>query len=258
MNKGFTLIEITIATALFALSMSIILGIIFLSSEIYFQGERATEIMQNGRVVLDSASRELRQTRSLVTHLSEDDPSSEIVFQDGHLEEIRESGTAEGGELYSITLSGDSSSEDGFYEDVFIKITEGSLAGEIRKIVDYDGGTREAQLNLPFSEDTSYFGEKYIIDTSYYYIRYFLKENMVKREVYTYYFSGDENYYVPYNAVPPPGESLEQEILEDGRVIGEHFESLSFREENGVNILVELKKGRSEIMLLKKVFGRNL
>ena len=255
MNRGFTLIEIIIVIAIFSVVISMVSSTVFLSSKVYFQGERMTEIMQNGRVILDAISRELRQARKLVNLLPEEDPPSEIIFQDGHIETIKESGFAEGGEGSVIILSSNSSLEDGFYEDAFIKIAN----GEVRKIISYNGEEREATLNLPFDDIINYFGEEYFIDTSYYYIRYFLDDGgLIKREVYTYYFSGDENYYIPYNAVPPSGETLEKETLESAQVVGEHFESISFWEDDGVNIFVSLKIGRTEINLLKKVFGRNL
>lgn len=259
--KGFTLIETSIALAIFGMIAGVIVGSIHFSGQVYEKSEQFMELTQNSRIVLDSASRELRQAERIVTSLSDDKENSEqeILFRDGHLQNITERETIQGGEGDVVVLSNESSSEDGYYKDGYIKITDGSpdLEGETRKIVDYDGSNKEAKLNYPLSEDIDYFGIDYMIDTSYYYIHYFLEENEVKRGVYTYYLSGDSSMYVPIDITPPSGQTLEKEVLELNTV-GEHFSDLGFWKDEQVNIHVDLELGGRSVSFLRKVFGRNL
>ncbi len=260
--KGFTLIEILIATTIFALIITLIGGVLFLSSRIYLEGEKNMEIMQNARVVFDALSRELRQSRRVASPLSEDPDEAldEIIFQDGHLEIIIEEGITRGGQGKEIVLDSNSSSEDDFYKDAYLKIVEGpsNLKGEIRKINGYDGEERVAILETPFDDD-DYFGLEYVIDTSYYYIRYYLDDyGFVRREVFAFYFSGEPSSYVPFNLNPPLGETMEKEILEESRIIGEHFESILFWGENPINVSFMINLRGKEVNLEKRIFGRNL
>ncbi len=262
-KKGFTLMEVLIVVAIFAVMVTFFSSVLIISSRVYFESERTMEVMQNGRVFLDAISRELRQARRVVTSVPQDEESAkeEIIFQDGHLDEIREKEVAQGGSGNTVTLSDSSVQEDGFYNDAFIKIIDGpaELIGEKRKIIDYNGETRDAHIGTPFCEEEDYFGLEYLIDTSYYYINYFLDENgTVKRKMYAYYFSDDPHSYVPFDATPPQGESIEKEILESPRVIGEHFESVSIWEDGAVNVVVTLTLEEREVTLMKKIFGRNL
>jgi len=261
--KGFTLVEILVIIGIFVVILITIVNGIVLANRIYWEGEKMTEIMQNGRVVLSSISREIRQSRKIVTSLPEDDydPPSEIIFQDGHLARIIEKDVALGGSADKIILADPSSGERDFYKDAFIKILDGpeEITGEIRKIISYDGEIKEARLEFPFESSIEYFGSEYLIDTSYYYIRYHLDENgSVWREIFTYYFSGSPDTYVPFNADPPQGESLETENLESPQIIGEHFREVGFWGSKLISISLILEKDGREVNLLKKVFGRNL
>ena len=259
--KGFTLIETSIALAIFGMIAGVIVGSIHFSGQVYEKSEQFMELTQNSRIVLDSISRELRQAERVITSLSDNRENSteEILFRDGHLKDITESGTLQGGEDEFVILSNEASSEDGFYKDSYIKITDGSadLEGEIRKIVDYEGESKRAKLSYSLEEEVDYFGIDYMIDTSYYYTHYFLEDEEVKRGVYTYYFSGDPSMYVPIDVTPPSGQTLEREVLEVNTV-GEHFSELGFWKEGEININAELELNGRSVNFLRKVFGRNL
>lgn len=258
--KGFTLIEILITVFLSVIVATIIVASIVLGGRIYEDGREKIELIQNGRVVLNVLTREIRQAERIVTSLpdSEVSASEEIIFEDGHLEYVKEDGYIQEGDSRSIVLPNESSDEDGFYKNMYIKIIGGSpeLKGEVRKIVAYNGDTKEAQLGFPLSEE-DYFGLEYIIDTSAYYIKYYIEDNKIYRKVSAYYFSETPELYVSIEAVPPEGQTLEEDILED-RVIGEHFTSLLFWEDKGINILTGLKIKNKEIDLHTKISGRNL
>lgn len=87
---GFTLIEILITIAIFALVVTLVFNIYFLSQKFYLQGETKAELLQNGRIILERVTRDIRQSSELVTALPQipdspdNPPPSEIEFQDGH------------------------------------------------------------------------------------------------------------------------------------------------------------------------------
>ena len=268
--KGFTLIEVLITAGIFIIILVIIANVIILGNQIYWEEEKAKEVMQNGRVVLDSISREIRQSRKIITSLPDEDcdnpldedcPPSEIIFQDGHLGLISENGITSGGLLDKVILSNSASESDGFYNNAFLKIISGSpeTIGEIRKIIDYNGDLKEARLDFPISDSIDYFGLEYIINTSYYYIHYYLDEDgFVQRKTFSFYFSGNSYDYVPFNAVPPDGETMEIEVLENPRIIGEHFKDIKFWGSKIINISLSIELDGREIQLSQKIFGRNL
>jgi len=94
----------------------------------------------------------------------------------------------------------------------------------------------------------------------YYYIRYFQADNELKREMVAYYFSGDDTVFVPRNAIPPPGESLEEALIEEARTIGEFVKELKVwsPETKIINIFINLEKGGKELDFSTSVSGRNL
>lgn len=261
MKKGFTLIETLIAVGVFAIITFVVTGAIVFGNNTYRKTEEFIELTQNGRVVLNSMSREIRQAERIITSLSETKEYSEdeIIFKDGHLEQIIEQGTLQGGEEDKIFLKNSSSSQDGFYNNSYIKITSGpaELVGEIRKITDYDGESKQAQLAYPFEEGVDCFGVDYMIDTSYYYVHYYLEDGFMKRVVRGYYFSDEPESYVPIDSTPPEEQTLEADVLES-RIIGEHFNDLRIWKNQGVNIYIELNHINKKIDLFKKVLTRNL
>lgn len=86
-KSGFTLIELLIVIVIFVLISITIYSVYILSHRTYLAMENAAEIMQNGRIILERMAREIRQSRELITALSEEqeNASSEIVFEDGHI-----------------------------------------------------------------------------------------------------------------------------------------------------------------------------
>ena len=89
-DTGFTLIELLMTIAIFILISGAIFNIYILSQKFYIGGENQAELLQNGRIILERITREVRQAEEIVTALPQtpdnpDNPSpSEIEFQDGH------------------------------------------------------------------------------------------------------------------------------------------------------------------------------
>ncbi len=71
-QKGFTLTEIIIVVAIFSLIIVTVFSIYILNQQAYIEGEIKGEIIQNGRVILERMSREIRQARGIVTQLPEE------------------------------------------------------------------------------------------------------------------------------------------------------------------------------------------
>jgi len=86
---GFTLLELIMAITI---AMIIFLSISYIyttNQKVFFYTDTKAETMQNGRVILDRISRELRQAEDMVTSLPADNSNpetlpEEIMFQDGH------------------------------------------------------------------------------------------------------------------------------------------------------------------------------
>ena len=123
--------------------------------------------------------------------------------------------------------------------------------------------SREIVADLPSSADDALnyieFEDGHRSDR-YHYIRYFQDGHEIKRELKAYYFSGDENVFVPWNATPPSGESLEEKTIEETRIIGEFVNDLKLwaLEARTVNVFIEMEKGGQQINLSTAIFGRNL
>lgn len=88
-KQGFTLIELTIAISVSVLLLMIVTSAYLVGQKTYNKTDSRAEIVQNGRVIIDRLSREIRQTSDIVTELPLDnsDPDSlpaELMFQDGH------------------------------------------------------------------------------------------------------------------------------------------------------------------------------
>jgi prepilin-type N-terminal cleavage/methylation domain-containing protein len=87
---GFTLTEVLVSITIFVLIIVVIYSIYIFNQRSYQEGEQAAEINQNGRVILERMTREIRQAKEIVTNLPQapDNPGnpapSEIEFQDGH------------------------------------------------------------------------------------------------------------------------------------------------------------------------------
>jgi len=85
--KGFTLIEILVFITIFLLVSIGIFNIFSFSQIFYSEKTIQSELLQNGRVILERITREIRQGEGMVTQLPQvpEDPVLEIEFQDGHV-----------------------------------------------------------------------------------------------------------------------------------------------------------------------------
>lgn len=83
---GFTLVEVIISLTIFILILVVVYSVHTLHQKSYQTGEARAEILQNGRVILERMTREIRQAKKIVTELSTDETgvTSTIMFEDGH------------------------------------------------------------------------------------------------------------------------------------------------------------------------------
>ncbi len=262
---GLTLIEVIISITILILILFIVYSSYTLSIQSYVEGENIAEITQNGRVILERLSREIRQAKEIVTDLTEDriGSLSEIKFHDGHLSLVSEEGAGQGGTDKSITLAPGASSENDYYKDMFIKITGGTGAGQIGKIYDYDGTTKIAEVdtNWLIAPDSTSI---YKIDSSFYYVHYYLENNNFWRKIVTYCFSADSvscvqpETYVSWDSTPSSGQSLLEFELETPQIVGEYLNSLEFWGSGVINIYLILEKSGKSVDFQTKIFGRNI
>lgn len=179
---GFTLAETLVSVAIFSIVAGAVYAGYSLNHKAYNTREADAEIVQNGRVILERLSREMRQAREIVGGLPDEEQTatSTIIFEDGHVE------------------------------------------------------------------------------STYHYIHYFLDQNNLKREVLGYYFSGDiGKNLLPWNAIPPIGQTLEVEILEEEAIIGEYVSEIKFWGSGLIQISLDLKKQTQDINFRTKIYGRN-
>lgn len=182
-NKGFALTELLVTTVILVLISAAIYASFTISQRAYRESEFSAEVTQNGRVIMERMTRDIRQARNIVGNLPEEESSAaeEIIFEDGHVLE------------------------------------------------------------------------------QYQYVRYFKINDIIKREVSGYYFSGDPTEtLVPYNAFPPSGQSLLTKTIEQAKTIGECVSILKIWKSNGINIDLGLAKNNKNIYLETKISGRNL
>jgi len=85
-SGSFTLIEVLITVAIFTLVVVAIFSVYLTGMGFYQKGETQAELLQNGRVILERMSREIRQAREIITGLSEteSEATGTILFEDGH------------------------------------------------------------------------------------------------------------------------------------------------------------------------------
>ncbi len=267
-SEGFTLTEVLVTIVLFMLIIGAISSVHFFSQRAYQEGEIAAELSQNGRTVLERLTRELRQTEETVTELPQTDQEEnnpdEIEFQDGHIASYTETDVCSAnGNPYNVFLGLDSSGEDDYYKEMFIKIIDGPGIGQIRKIKKYDGATKEASVETEWDvipETTSH----YRIGSEYYYIRYYIPEgeNEVRRQYKIYCFDVCDvcSDYFRWDDTRIEGSetiSTHSCILEE-RIVGEYLNDLRFWGSGLIDISVRLEKDNQGIDLSTKVFGRNL
>jgi hypothetical protein len=182
-EKGLVLTELLFAVFVVSLVFGIIYSAYSLNLRASRESVRITELAQNGRVIIERISREIRQAKVIVTDLSteESQATDTIIFEDGH------------------------------------------------------------------------------VSSSYNYIRYFKEDNFIKREVVGYYFSGDPyEELVPWNSVPPPGQSLIRITIDPEEIIGEYILSFKFWGNKPIYLSLELKKENEILKMKNAVFSRNL
>ena len=89
-KRGFTLVEILISVAIFIIVVAAVVDVYLAGQKLYQKGEDQAELLQNGRVLLEKMSREIRQSEEIVTQMPSistdpnNPPVHEIEFQDGH------------------------------------------------------------------------------------------------------------------------------------------------------------------------------
>jgi len=89
--RGLSLMEIVIVMGLAVILLMAVYGSFVISHKAFSTSDKRLELVQNGRVVLDRLSRELRQAMEIVTALPATKnevgfpPANEILFQDGHV-----------------------------------------------------------------------------------------------------------------------------------------------------------------------------
>lgn len=262
MNRGFTLTEMVVAITIFVLILVTVYSSYTLSHRAYREGERAAEITQNGRVILERVVREIRQAKAIAMELSEEraGATSTIIFQDGHLPSTFEEGQVQEATLETIRLDSTASSEEDYYKGMFITVINPATGvTQTREIDDYDGENREAEVKEDWDTIPA-IGWNYQIDSSYYYIHYYRDaQNNVWRRVLAYCFSedgincADPLVYVSWNAA-----SKIEVVLEQPKIIGEHVSQMEFWGEKTINIALTLAKKGKTLNLETKVLGRNL
>ncbi|OGY47430.1 MAG: hypothetical protein A3J65_04760 [Candidatus Buchananbacteria bacterium RIFCSPHIGHO2_02_FULL_45_11b] len=89
-NRGFTLVELTISMVIGLIIIILVTTSFGLAQKTFRKSNIRAELTQNGRVTLDLMSRELRQAKTIVTALPENDSNPEtmaheIQFEDGHI-----------------------------------------------------------------------------------------------------------------------------------------------------------------------------
>jgi len=180
MKNGFVLTELLITITIFILILGVVYSGYLLSQRGYREGEKAAEITQNSRVILERIIREVRQAREIISDLegAKENAISSLEFEDGHIE------------------------------------------------------------------------------GRYYYIKYFIENGDVKREVKRYYFPDDPETFVIWNA----GEGLEFTVTEESQIIGEFVKDLKFwtSEIGIIDVFITLEKLGKQIDFSTKISGRNL
>jgi len=156
-TKGFTLFEALIAISLGVSLLIVVLSIYTLSIKSLNSSESRSEIVQNGRTILERLTRDIRQARDITTYLPPDDtdplnpPSNELMMQDGHNTELFQY------IRYYLTST-----------DLYRQVVQYSFADEPSVLVSYDAEDEFGnppdqaiitdQLVGQYVEDVQYYG----------------------------------------------------------------------------------------------------
>lgn len=86
-NKAFTLSEVLIVITILIVVITAVYSGYFLGQKAYRESEISAEITQNGRVILERITREIRQAKEIVGDFPEEREGAEdeITFEDGHI-----------------------------------------------------------------------------------------------------------------------------------------------------------------------------
>ena len=178
------MIEIVMVIFLTLTILFVVYDILLFSQRVKNNSDNRLELIQNGRIILDRLSRELRQTPSLVTELPATKnevgfpPVSQIEFQDGH---------------------------------------------------------DTAQIQ---------------------YIKYFVDNFLLKRQLIGYYFPDEPENYVYAGTQDEFGNPPEEDIL-DERTIAEYLSNLEIYGNKVVYLEIYLNKNQVEEHYYTGVWGRN-
>jgi len=84
-KSSFTLIELLLSIGIAAIVLSCASGLYLMGVNAYKKASIDRELAQNGRILADRISREIRQTSEIATDMpeTEEDLSKEIMFRDG-------------------------------------------------------------------------------------------------------------------------------------------------------------------------------
>ena len=264
LKTGFSLTEIIIVVFVFILILVTIFSVYSSGQKGFVQGENIAELTQNSRVILERTVREIRQAGEIITDLSEDGTasSSEIEFRDAHVPTAYATGTPQAVGTSTVRLSSLASDVTDYYKDSFLEIIAGQGQGEIRKIAGYNGTTKTVSIEKAWNVGPNTTSSVYKIDSSYYYIRYYLSSDSFMREVISYCFSTDsvtcvEPYYIPQNSTSTL-YSLITKQMEEPREIGEYVSGLGFWGSRVIYISLVLEKNNKVLNVNTSVFGRNL
>ncbi len=87
------------------------------------------------------------------------------------------------------------------------------------------------------------------------YIKYYLDDHTLKRQIIVYYFEIDSETYVRWNDADPFGPP-EEDVLED-KIIGEYFNSIDFYGEKVITIDLTLQKNNEQLRMRSDINPRN-
>lgn len=88
------------------------------------------------------------------------------------------------------------------------------------------------------------------------YIRYYLNNNLLKRQIIVYYFQSDPNTYVYWDSSDPFGPPAESVLQE--HTLGEFFTAIDFYGEEEINIELTLEKNNEQVKMRTKIYPRNI
>jgi len=91
------------------------------------------------------------------------------------------------------------------------------------------------------------------------YIRYYLDNGNINRQIIRYYFDTDPTNYVRWHETDQLGNPPTMEIVNDeSRIIGEFVDDIEFWGNGLININLYLLKGKETTIINTSIYGRNL